>query len=416
MKYGLIAEAVSHSYSAEIHKKLFGYDYELKAIKKEELESFLKTKDFNGINVTIPYKTAVMIHLDYVNQNAMEIGAVNTIVNRDNMLSGYNTDFMGLTDLIIRNKIDLKGKKVLILGSGGTSKTANAVAKSLLANQVLNVSRQEKEGFITYEQAKNIHKDADVIINTTPVGMYPEIDKSPIEISQFQNLSAVVDVIYNPLRSKLVMDARNLGIKAVGGLYMLVSQAAFAGELFLDKTIEKSKVCQVYKEILKEKENIVLIGMPGCGKSSTGRKIAELSGKEFIDTDIEIYKETGKRPAEIINEFGEAKFRDIEEAVIKKIAVLNNCVISTGGGAVLRSNNVDLLKKNGRIYCINRNIDDIKPTATRPLTQNRQMLQERYDERYPIYLKWADVCVNPVDGIWENAKMIMEEFYENSCN
>jgi len=417
MKYGLIAERIGHSFSAEIHSRLFGYEYELKAIAKEELDSFMKTRDFIGINVTIPYKEAVIPYLDYVDQTALQIGAVNTIIKHDNKLCGYNTDVDGLTQLIKRNGIGLEGKKVLILGSGGTSKTALYVSNSLNCREVYRVSRSKNDNTITYDEAVDKHSDADVIINTTPCGMYPNIGESAINIDAFDNLSAAIDVVYNPLRSKLICDARNKGIKAVGGLYMLVAQAACAGEKFVNNTVDSKDIESVYRNIFASKQNIVLIGMPTSGKTSTGKIVAEQLGKEFIDTDEEIYKKTGKHPSEIINESGESTFREIESTVIYDVAKLQNKVIATGGGAVLNPRNVDLLRENGRIYFLDRKLEDLQTKSDRPLSSNREELEKRYNERYNIYISSCDCHIKCVDGKQLNANMILEDIKnENSCN
>lgn len=415
MNYGLIAEKVGHSFSAEIHKKLFGYDYELKAIAKDDLDSFMKNKAFKAINVTIPYKQAVIPYLDYVNPTALEIGAVNTVVNENGRLCGYNTDVLGLTALIQREGIQIEGKKVLILGSGGTSKTALYVAKSLSCGEAYRVSRTEKDGCITYEEAYNNHNDSGVIINTTPVGMYPETDVTPINISKFKTLSAVVDVIYNPLRTRLVCDALGSGIKAIGGLYMLVAQAAFAAEKFVGKLVTTERIDEIYREMLFAKQNTVLIGMPCCGKSSTGKLVAELCGMQFVDTDDEITDKTSKHPSELIESLGEQAFRDIESDVILELSKLQGRVIATGGGAVLRKSNVDNLRRNGRIYFIDRPLDMIGVTDDRPLSSTREQLEKRYNERYPIYLASADCVIKAVDGKELNAQAIMEEMKnENS--
>ena len=415
MKYGLIAEKVGHSFSADIHKRLFGYDYELKALSREDLDSFMKTKEFSAINVTIPYKETVMPYLDYVNETASSIGAVNTIVNRDNQLYGYNTDADGLKALLEKNDISLKEKTVLVLGSGGTSKTAVYVAKELGCSEVFRCSRSGKDGCITYKTAVSDYADADIIINTTPCGMYPEIGESPVNIGSFSKLSAVVDVIYNPHRSKLVCDALDKGIKAVGGLYMLVAQAAYAAEKFVGKTVPKERIDEIYNEIFTSKQNIVLIGMPGCGKSASGRYLAQKMSRELIDTDKLITEKTGRTPDEIIRTDGEQAFRDIESEVIKEISVLQGVVISTGGGAVLRKENVDFLRENGRIYFIDRPLDDIRVSSNRPLSSDRASLEKRYNERYEIYLSSCDKRIIPVDGAELNANMIMEDFLnENS--
>ncbi len=415
MKYGLIAERVGHSFSAEIHKKLFGYEYELKAIKKDELGSFMQAKDFLAINITIPYKESVIPYLDYVNPIAVDIGAVNTVVNKDGELRGYNTDALGLTSLILKSGIDVKDKKVLILGSGGTSKTAYYVVDKLLCREAYRVSRKPSDECISYQQVEALHSDADVIINTTPVGMFPEIGVSAIDINAFPMLSGVVDVVYNPLRSKLVCDAKKKGIKATGGLYMLVAQAAYAAEKFVGKTVEPARIDEIYREMLFSKQNVVLIGMPGCGKTSTGKLIASSLGFEFVDTDEEITKKTSKTPAEIIVNEGEHAFRDIESAVIKEISALQGRVISTGGGAILRQENIDLLRENGRIYFLDRALDYLRTSANRPLSSNRADLEKRYNERYNIYLSCADCVIKAVDGKQENANAILEDLKnENS--
>ncbi|MBR6562951.1 MAG: AAA family ATPase [Clostridia bacterium] len=417
MKYGLIAERVGHSFSADIHKRLFGYDYELKAISRDSLDEFLKTREFDAINVTIPYKEAVIPFLDYVNPKALEIGAVNTVVKRGGKLYGYNTDFMGMLAMIRREGIELSGKKFLVLGSGGTSKTAMFVARELGCVDAYRVSRSGRDGCITYENARTLHSDAEVIINTTPCGMFPETGVAAVDVNDYPRLEAVVDAVYNPLRSKLVTDALNKGVKAVGGLYMLVAQAAYAAELFVDKTVEKERVDEIFRDMLAAKQNVVIVGMPGCGKTSTGRLIAEALGFEFVDTDKEIQARTGRTPNEIITESGEPAFRDIESEVIKDVSKLQSRVISTGGGAILRKENIDNLRSNGRIYFLDRDIEHLCITSDRPLSSTYESLKKRYDERYEIYCSCCDKRIVAVDGKQLNANAILEDLkYENSCN
>ena len=408
MEYGLIGEKLGHSFSKEVHNRLFDYNYELKEIPKDEIDSFFKQKDFKAINVTIPYKQTVIPYLDFISDIAKEIGAVNTVVNKNGKLYGYNTDFLGLKALIEKNNIAIKGKKVLILGSGGTSKTALAVAKSFEAKEAYVVSRNAPEGTITYSQALENHTNAQVIINTTPCGMYPNINDSALDISKFNRLEGVVDAIYNPLRSKLVCDALNIGITAVGGLYMLVSQAAYAAEKFIDKAVDISKVDEIYNSLLNNKQNIVLVGMPGSGKTTVGKILAEKLDLEFVDTDDIIVKKYGDITG-IFKNSGEKVFRDYEAEVIKDVSALQGKIIATGGGAILRKENVDLLKRNGKIYFLDRPLSDIVATADRPLSSNRADLEKRYNERYDKYLSCADERIL-VSGTANNvANTILED-------
>lgn len=410
MKYGLIGEKLSHSFSKIIHNELADYEYELKEIAKEDLDAFLKKADFKAINVTIPYKQAVIPYLDFISEKAQKIGAVNTVVNKNGKLYGYNTDFSGLAALINKQSISIKNKKVLILGSGGTSKTAYAVAEDLGAKEILRVSRTGTDGAITYEEAYQSHNDAEVIINTTPVGMYPNIGESAIDLTHFKELSGVVDAVYNPLNSALVVKAHEMGVKASGGLYMLVAQAVAAAERFTDKQIPEAWTERVYKKLLREKRNIVLIGMPGCGKSTIGRQVAKELNKHFIDTDNEIVKTAGMPIPEIFEKFGEPYFRKIESEVIKNVSAMQNAVIATGGGAVLNPNNILLLKENGITVFVNRPIEYLVTTADRPLSSDRELLEKRYNERYHIYKASAMAEIKAVQNLNENIKAVKEVF------
>ncbi|MEE1280092.1 MAG: shikimate kinase, partial [Oscillospiraceae bacterium] len=350
-------------------------------------------------------------------ETAKKIGAVNTIVNRDGKLYGYNTDFWGMNVLIRKNGIDIKGKKVLILGSGGTSKTANAVSRHLGAREIYTVSRSEREGCITYETALKKHSDAEIIINTTPSGMYPNIGESAVDVNDFPNLSGVVDAVYNPLRPKLVCDARRKGIPAIGGLYMLVAQAAYAAEKFVDQSVPEEKIEAVYKSLVLEKQNIVLIGMPGCGKSTIGKILAKELSMQFVDSDDEIVKKTGKSIPEIFTEKGESGFREIEGSVIAELSKKQHTVIATGGGAILNRRNIELLSENGRIYFIDRPLSEIAATTDRPLSSNRADLKKRYSERYDSYLKSCDKHIKVQGSAKDTAKIIKEDFQnEATCD
>ena len=391
-RYGCIGEKLTHSFSKEIHGKLADYPYELIELSREEVDAFLTKKEFAAINVTIPYKQTVIPYLDQISPIAQRIGAVNTVVNRDGRLFGYNTDYYGMKALIERVGIDLKDKKVLVLGTGGTSRTARVVAEDLGAARILTVSRSKREGAVTYDEAVSLHGDADVIINTTPSGMYPDCGSKPLDISPFPSLTGVIDAVYNPLCTNLVLDAKARGIKAEGGLYMLVMQAVVAVERFLDTTIEKGLADQVFASIYAAKENIVLTGMPESGKSTVGR-LVQMDGFEFFDTDEEIEKRCGCSIKALIREKGEGYFRSLETEVIREVSAQGCRVISTGGGAVLREENVRALKQNGKLYFLNADISRLQATDDRPLSDTREKLEQLYKERMEIYQNTADVIV-----------------------
>ena len=394
MDYGLIGEKLPHSFSKEIHEKIADYTYDLKELKPEELEGFILSKNFKAINVTIPYKQAVIPFLDEISSEAQAIGAVNTIVNRDGVLCGYNTDFGGMRALIERTGVVLKYKKALILGTGGTSRTAAAVCERLGAKAILRVSRSGRESSITYDEAYARHADADVIINTTPCGMYPEIFGCHIELMRFTNLSGVIDAVYNPLNTSLVLSARARGIAAAGGLYMLVAQAVLASELFTGRELDAVKLTNsIFEELYFDKRNIVLTGMPGSGKSTVGRIIAERLGRDFIDTDAVIVERYGAIKA-IFEQHGEMYFRDLESAVIRELAPLTGKVISTGGGAVLRQENVDALRHNGALFFIDRSPEYLIPTDDRPLADKKAKIERLYQKRIDRYMETADYIID----------------------
>lgn len=410
MQYGCIGEKLTHSFSKDIHSRLFDYDYELCEIPRDKLKEFMLKRDFKAINVTIPYKQDVIPYLDFVSDTARSIGAVNTVVNRNGKLYGYNTDFAGMTALIKRQGIELTDKKVLVLGSGGTSKTALAVAHSMGAREVYRVSRTGRDGCISYGDALSLHRDAQIVINTTPCGMYPNIFAQPIDIDDYPCLEGVMDAIYNPLCSNLVVAAKQRGINATGGLYMLVAQGVFAAEHFLDMQIEKSEIERVFSEIEAEKKNIVLTGMPSSGKTTIGEILAKELNMQFLDCDKEIVKRQGMEISQIFKLLGESGFRDIEAQVIAELSANQNCVISTGGGAVLRHENIILLKGNGRIYFIDRPLVDLTATDDRPLSSNAQDLKKRYEERYEIYCDTADKRIENISTALVAAQKIKEDF------
>ena len=410
MNYGLIGERLGHSFSKEIHEQLGGYSYELVELKREELEDFFKKRDFRAINVTIPYKEAVMPFLDEIDEAALEIGSVNTVVKVGERLIGYNTDIYGISMLFVHAGVAVRGKKAVLLGTGGTYRTSLAYLKKNGAREIISVSRTARDGIIDYRELYRSHTDAEVIINTTPVGMYPASDGCPVEVDKFPRLEGVIDVIYNPLRTELVMNARERGVRAEGGLYMLVAQAVRASELFLGTKYPEGRLETLYNAILSEKENIVLIGMPSSGKSTVGRVLAERLGRELIDTDEHIVATAGKDIPSIFAECGESGFRDVESASVSECAKRSSTVLATGGGAVLREENLRALRRTGRIYFIDRPIEKLIATSDRPLSQTREALETRYSERYPIYTASADAHIDGSGTPAEVAELIIKEF------
>lgn len=394
MKYGLIGEHLTHSYSCEIHAQIADYEYELCELSPEEVGPFLEKRDFCAINVTIPYKQTVMPYLDEISETAQRIGAVNTIVNRGGVLYGDNTDFAGMRALSEHIGVSLAGKKVLILGTGGASKTAQALAKFMGAEEYYCVSRFGRDGSITYEKAIAEHSDAQVIINATPVGMFPRSAGRPIDISAFPALEGVLDAIYNPLRTNLVLDAQERGLPAAGGLYMLSAQAVHASAVFRGIDVDPMLIDKAYKSVKTSKQNIVLVGMPSSGKTTVGGILAEKTGLELADTDEYIVKKIGMPIADYFAKYGEAEFRKIEKETIAELSGTGGKVIATGGGAVLDKDNIRALKQNGVIVFLDRALGNLVATDDRPLSSGRDKLERLYAERYDIYKACAEVHID----------------------
>ena len=412
MKYGLIGEHLTHSYSCEIHAQIADYEYELHELRPDELGDFLKNREFCGINVTIPYKQAVMPYLDEISESAKRIGAVNTIVNRGGRLIGDNTDFPGMLALARHAGVDMKGKKVLILGTGGASKTAHALAEYMGCASVSYVSRSGRDGSISYDEAISTHADAQVIINATPAGMYPRQDGVPIDISAFPQLCGVLDAVYNPLRTNLVLDARERGIAAEGGLYMLAAQAVYASAIFRDKPLDESLIDKAFLSVRNAKRNIVLIGMPSCGKTTVGGILARLSGMELADTDEHIVKKIGMPISEFFAKYGEAEFRKIEKETVAELAAEGGRIIATGGGAVLDGDNVRALRRNGVIVFLDRAVHNLVATDDRPLSSERSKLEKLYAERYDVYRMAAELIIDANRTPEEEAREILKELGE----
>lgn len=406
-RYGLIGKTLKHSLSPEIHKHFYDYEYSLIELNEEELKNFLTKKDFTAVNVTIPYKQAVIPYLTKIDDFAKKIGSVNTVKKeKDGTLTGYNTDYFGFSYLLKSNGINVENKKAIVLGSGGSSKTVCTVLNDLGAKSVTVISRSGENNY----QNISKHFDAEIIVNTTPVGMYPDNLNVPIDLTDFNDVEAVVDIIYNPLKTKLLLDAKKLKIKYANGLSMLVAQAKMAAEIFLDKKIPDTEIERVHKILKKQTENIVLVGMPGVGKSTIAKELGKTLNRIVFDTDKVIEEKAQKTISEIFEEYGEEYFRNLEADAAKKIGKKISSVIATGGGIIKKRENFEALKQNGFVVFLNRDIDELSLSG-RPLSTDRERLKEMYRERYPKYKEIADTEVLVQDKISDTVKNILNNFY-----
>ena len=386
LEYGLIGERLSHSHSPRIHGLLADYDYQLREISPEDLPSFLEARDFRGLNVTIPYKKTVLPWCDALGEGARRIGCVNTLVRRaDGSLFGDNTDYYGFCTTLRRGGVDPKGRRCLVLGSGGTSLTASKALEDLGAASVDRVSRS---GSLSYDNVYD-RADAEIIVNTTPVGMFPNNGNAALDLSRFPNLKGVADVVYNPLKTAFLLQAEALGAPHAGGLPMLVAQAKRAAELFTGETISEEKMEAVLRKVQADVTNLILIGMPGSGKSTLGRLAAKQLGRPFLDADCLIAEKAGMSIPEIFEKEGEAGFRLRETEVLAELGKRSGVVIATGGGAVLRKENLPLLRQNGWICRLRRPVEEL-PLSGRPLSSSPQRLREMEVEREPYYAAAAD--------------------------
>lgn len=408
--YGLLGKKLGHSKSQPIHNAMGNKAYRLYELLPSELESFVKREDLGGVNVTIPYKCEVLKFCDEISDEARAVGSVNTIVRRQGRLLGYNTDVYGFTYMLKRAGISLRDKKVVILGSGGTSLTARAVCRQEQAASYYVISRSGQDNYDNLSR----HYDADILINTTPVGMYPNCPMAAVDLRDFYKLSGVVDVIYNPLRTRLISQARELNIACTDGLPMLVAQADKADAIFFNREINEQRTEQILAELVREMLNIVLVGMPGCGKSSIGRALGELTGRQVIDLDSEIEKKLGCPIPRLIVEKGEAYFRDAEAQVALEFAKETGKIIVTGGGIVTREANFEALRQNGRVYWLKRKIE-LLPTRGRPLSGDMDRMRAMYEKRSPLYSRISDVEIENDASIFSAAEKISRDFYENTC-
>ena len=386
MKFGLLGRKLGHSYSPMIFRLMGGYTYLLHEREQEGIEKLLREEPFDGLNVTIPYKKDVIPYLDEVDELAQRLGSVNTVVKRNGHLAGHNSDYYGFSSMVHRSGVTVQGKKVLVLGSGGASVTVVAVLQDMGADVVI-VSRS---GENNYENL-HLHADASVIVNTTPVGMYPNTGSAPLDLTRFPKLEGVLDLIYNPARTQLLLDAEKLGIPAMNGLWMLVAQAKKSAEWFMDTQLPDDIIGSIHARLRDQMENVALIGMAGCGKSTLGRMLAEKTGKQFVDADAEIVKLAGKSIPEIFSEEGEEAFRAYETQVLEALGKRSGLVIATGGGCVTRERNYPLLHQNSRIIWIQRDAT-LLPTDGRPLSQ-KTAPAVLYEQRMPMYAAFADAAI-----------------------
>ena len=406
--YGLLGRKLGHSWSGPIHKELGCDSYRLIELEPEELEGFLRRPDIGGLNVTIPYKKAVMPFCDVIEEPARSIGSVNTIVRRDGKLYGYNTDAAGFARMAKRAGIDFAGKKVIILGSGGASVTAQTMTRLGGAAQVVVISRSGEDNYSNLSR----HADADIVVNTTPVGTYPNVGEAPVDLRNFPRCTGVLDVVYNPRRTALLLQAEELGIPHSDGLPMLVTQAVVAEEHFFSKAFPDSEHERILGKLRREMTNIVLIGMPGCGKSSVGARLAELTGREAVDLDALIAEKAGMSIPEIFARQGEPAFRALEREVTNQAGKQSGKIILTGGGVVKDERNYAPLHQNGRIYHLLRDLDRL-PTDGRPLSQTTK-LTAMWEERRSMYERFRDAAIDNNGSMEETVNTIWREFCENS--
>ena len=402
--YGLLGEHLPHSFSPQIHKALGNENYNLFEVAPESLEKFMRDKNFKGINVTIPYKKAVMPYLDEISPEAKKIGAVNTVKVIDGKLYGDNTDYFGFKYMVEKSGINIYNKKALVLGNGGASLTVQAVLKDMGAREIVVLSRNGDDNYVNMYIK---HSDAEIIVNTTPVGMYPDNLNTLVDLDKFEKLSGVLDVVYNPLKTRLILDAEARNIPSSAGLSMLVAQAKKAHEIFFDITLD-NKICeQIEHSLTLQMCNIVLIGMAGCGKSTIGKRLAELLKKDIVYTDEMIVNTENKPIPEIFAEKGEDYFRWCENIAVNIVGKGKSQIIATGGGVITRPENYNSLKQNGIIIFINRDAD-LLATDGRPLSQ-KYGAKELYEKRLPLYRQFADVEVDGNGTVEEVANRIVKE-------
>ncbi len=410
MRRGLIGEHLGHSYSQRIHETLGGYPYELIEVAPQDLDAWMKNKDFAALNVTIPYKKAVIPYLEELDERARRIGAVNTIVNDHGRLIGKNTDYYGCRFMLEQAGIEIQGRKVILLGNGGAAQAVQAVLEDLGAAAIVKVKRNPSPETLTYEEAYRDHSGAQVIVNTSPVGMFPAQEGIPVELDRFPQLESVADVIYNPHRTRLIVEAQKRGCRTATGLSMLTAQAAEAIEAFIGKPVAPESILRMTAELAREKMNLVLIGMPGCGKSTIARKLAEISGRPAVDIDQRIVERIGIPIRDFFAQQGEARFRQIEAEILAEVTLQTGQIIATGGGIVKDWENVRRLRQSGKVYFLDRSLDQLETDPSRPLSSSREALRQLYDQRINLYQAACDQQIENNGSADQTARRLWQDW------
>lgn len=410
MRRGLIGEHLGHSYSQRIHETLGGYPYELIEVAPQDLDAWMKNKDFAALNVTIPYKKAVIPYLEELDERARRIGAVNTIVNDHGRLIGKNTDYYGCRFMLEQAGIEIQGRKVILLGNGGAAQAVQAVLEDLGAAAIVKVKRNPSPETLTYEEAYRDHSGAQVIVNTSPVGMFPAQEGIPVELDRFPQLESVADVIYNPHRTRLIVEAQKRGCRTATGLSMLTAQAAEAIEAFIGKPVAPKSILRMTAELAREKMNLVLIGIPGCGKSTIAKKMAEISGRPAVDIDQRIVERIGMPIRDFFAQQGEVRFRQIEAEILAEVTLQTGQIIATGGGIVKDWENVRRLRQSGKVYFLDRSLDQLETDPSRPLSSSREALRQLYDQRIDLYRAACDQQIENNGSADETARRLWQDW------
>lgn len=416
MKYGLIGESLSHSFSSIIHPLLYDAPYELHHLSFTDFDQFMKQKDFVGINVTMPYKEKVLPYMDILDSSAAKTGAINTILHKHHKLYGYNTDYLGFQYTLQKHQITVTHKKIIVLGNGGASKAVQAVLRDLYAKEIILVKQNQSDATITYAECYAKHTDADIIINASPVGMYPNNEEMPIDLTKFKHLDYVIDLIYNPLKTKLCILAHHLQIQSITGLDMLIAQAYYSSQLFHDIHLPIENIDEIHQWLIKKQQNIVLIGMPSSGKTTIAKALAQKLHMSYIDTDEIIVGNENMEIAHLFSLHGEAYFRELETTVIHDISKQQQLIIATGGGVIENEDNMMMLQENGYLIYIDCDVERLLVDKQRPLSSSKKDLYELYEKRHSKYLAASDFVIKNNKTISQVVDDIIKQLHQPLMN